>query len=134
MVGRSEGEPDGDDEQLLVAARTDPDAFVRFYDLRYGGVTAYFYRRTLCPHTTAELTAETFARVWATRARFDPAKGSAVGWTMGVARNLYRQWCRDGVVSATVRTRLSMETPTLGLEDLEHIERLVDMAELRRQL
>jgi RNA polymerase sigma factor (sigma-70 family) len=131
---RGPGQGDGEDESSLVAARDDPDAFVAFYDRGYSRVAAYFYRRILCPHTTAELTAETFARVWATRERFDPAKGSAIGWTLGIAGNLYRQWSYKGVMSDTAQARLAIETPTLVREDLEHIESLVDLAPLRGQL
>ena len=126
------------DEVDLVAARTDPEAFVAFYERRYGRVATFFYRRILCPYTTAELTAETFARVWAQRDRYDPARGTAVAWTMGIASNLYRQWSHKGAVSKSVRARLSMRTPDLVQEDLEHIESLVDLSEysdlLRRAL
>ncbi len=124
----------GEDESCLVAARDDPDAFVEFYDRGYAWVAAFFYRRILCPFTTAELTAETFARVWATRERFDPTKGSAIGWTMGIARNLYRQWSHKGRTSDSARARLAIETPALVLEDLERIESLVDLGSLRGEL
>jgi RNA polymerase sigma-70 factor (ECF subfamily) len=121
----------GEDEWCLVAARRDPDAFVEFYDRGYPRVAAYFYRRILCPFTTTELTAETFARVWASRGRFDPSKGSAIGWTLGIAGNLYRQWSHKGVTTHAARTRLAIQTPALVLEDLEHIESLVDLESLR---
>ena len=100
MVSGSGRDPGGgEDDVALVAARTDPEAFVAFYDRRYPRVAAFFYRRILCPYTTAELTAETFARVWATRGKFDPEKGSAIGWTMGIAGNLYRQWSHKGAIT-----------------------------------
>ena len=96
MSGGSERDPGrGEDDVALVAARTDPEAFVAFYDRRYSKVATFFHRRILCPYTTAELTAETFARVWETRRRFDPDKGSAISWTMGIATNLYRQWSQQ---------------------------------------
>jgi DNA-binding CsgD family transcriptional regulator len=119
MAGGADLEPGGgEDEVDLVAARTDPEAFVAFYDRRYSRVATFFYRRILCPFTTAELTAETFARVWASRDRFDPAKGTASGWTMGIASNLYRQWSQKGSVEQIARNRLSVRTPDLVLEDL----------------
>jgi RNA polymerase sigma-70 factor (ECF subfamily) len=135
MAGGSKDEPGGgEDERCLVAARVDPDAFVEFYDRRYARVAAFFYRRILCPFTTAELTAETFARVWATRHRFDPGKGTAMAWTMGIAGNLYRQWSHKGVVDRSTRAKLAIETPPLVDEDLEHIEALADLGSLREQL
>lgn len=133
-VGAEREPGGGSDDALLVAARTDPDAFGAFYDLRYPLVAAFFYRRTWCAHTTADLTAETFATAWSRRTKFDPRKGSAAGWTMGIASNLYRQWSQKGSVSDAARRRLSVQTPHLVLEDLEHIERLVDLAELRDEL
>jgi RNA polymerase sigma-70 factor (ECF subfamily) len=130
MADGSDLEPGGgEDEHDLVAARHDPEAFVAFYDRSYSRVAAFFYRRILCPFTTAELTAETYARVWSTRDRFDPAKGSAVGWTMGIATNLYRQWSHKGHVEELARKRLSVATPDLVLEDLERIENLVDLSD-----
>jgi RNA polymerase sigma factor (sigma-70 family) len=135
MAGGSDDEPGGgEDERCLVAARVDPEAFAAFYDRRYAVVAAFFYRRILCPSTTAELTAETFARVWATRGRFDPAKGTALGWTMGIAGNLYRQWSRKGVVDRSMRAKLAITTPALLDEDLEHIEALADLDGIRGQL
>lgn len=135
MVGGPEVEPGGgEDERSLLAARTDPEAFIEFYDRRYARIAAFFHRRILCPHTTAELTAETFARVWATRGKFDPDKGSAMGWTMGIAANLYRQWSQKGLVSDITRSRLRIETPTLVDDDFEHIDRLVDLEALRQTL
>jgi RNA polymerase sigma-70 factor (ECF subfamily) len=124
----------GEDERSLLAARTDPEAFVAFYDRRYNGVAAFFHRRILCPQTTAELTAETFARVWATRSKFDPDLGTAIGWTMGIASNLYRQWSHKGAISGIMRARLGVQTPALVAEDYEHIDLLVDLGELREAL
>jgi RNA polymerase sigma-70 factor (ECF subfamily) len=124
----------GEDERCLVAARTDPEAFARLYDRRCATITAYFYRRILCPHTAAELTAETFARLWSTRMAYDPRRGSAMAWTLGIAGNLYRQWSRSGVVECLARSRLGIETPRLVHEDFEHIETLVDIEDLRVRL
>ena len=135
MVGGSAADPGGgDDERSLLAARTDPQGFVEFYDRRHARVTAYFYGRILCTHTAADLTAETFARLWAGRVRFDPSQGSAMGWTMGIATNLYRQWSEAGVVSYTGRRRLQMATPRLADDDIERIERLVDLETMRAGL
>ena len=94
----------------------------------------FFYRRTLCPHTSAELAAETFAQAYGARLRFDPANGTAVGWLLGIAGNLYRDWLRKSVVSDRARRRLGITTPTLVDEDLERIETLVDLTDIREGL
>jgi DNA-directed RNA polymerase specialized sigma24 family protein len=43
-------------------------------------------RRTGDAELAADLTAETFAAALASRRRFDPAKGPAIGWLYGIAR------------------------------------------------
>jgi RNA polymerase sigma-70 factor (ECF subfamily) len=136
MSGRSSHEPGGDasDEESLVASRADPAQFAAFYDRRFTRVLAYFYRRILCPHTSAELAAETFARAFEVRHKFDPERGTAMGWLMGIALNLYRQWSYKGEVSSLVRERLRVETPTLFEDDLAEIESLIDLARLRGAL
>lgn len=124
-------DPGGDpDAALLVAARADPALFVEFYDRRYERVLGFFYRRILCPHTAAELTAEAFARALASLHRYDPARGQGIAWLMGIATNLYRNWLREGVVSDKARRRWRIATPELGADDLEHVETLVDLEPL----
>ena len=104
-----------------------------FYDHGYPRVAAYFYRRILCPYTTAELTAETFARVWASVRSSTPRR----------ARRSVGPWDRGEPVPAVElqgrhdprrRARLAIQTPVLVLEDLEHIESLVDLGSFRGQL
>ncbi len=124
----------GERDPWLTAASDDPTAFAAFYRQNVPQLLAYFYRRTMCAESAADLTAETFAQLWASRRRFDPAKGSAIAWTMGIAGNLYRQFLRKGVVSARVRKRLEVEMPTLGREDTDRIESLVDLEALQGAL
>lgn len=135
MVGDSTVEPGRDEDgRLLVAARSDSEAFGSFYDRNHRLVLAFFYRRTFCPHTSAELTAETFAQAWASLPRFDPGGGTGRGWLFGIAGNLYKQWLRRGQVSEKARRRLRMVTPELTHDDLEHIDKIVDTRKLRAAL
>jgi RNA polymerase sigma-70 factor (ECF subfamily) len=136
MAGDSRPEHCGADEDGadLVAARGDPSAFIRVYDRNNQRVLAYFYRRTMCPHTSAELAAETFAQAWTSLRRFDPGVGTGRGWLFGIAGNLYKQWLRRGVVRERARRRLAITTPTLKDEDLERIDDLVDTTALRAEL
>ena len=66
------------DEALLLAARTDADAFSQFYRRHAAPVLSYLVRRTRDPELGADLTAETFACALEGLARFDPERGSAV--------------------------------------------------------
>jgi hypothetical protein len=79
MVGDADDEPGGDEDTLaLVAAQTDPEAFAAFYRRNSSRVIGFYYRRTLCSHTSAELAAETFAQALGSVRRFDPAAGSGL--------------------------------------------------------
>jgi len=131
--GKSADEP-GEGEGLLAAARGDPEAFGRFYDQHYPLVAGYFYRRTFCAHTAAELAAETFAQALASIARYNPREGTERGWLFGIAGNLYKQWLRKGVITNRARRKLRIQTPVLSADDHERIEQLVDTAELRQGL
>ena len=95
---------------------------------------AFFYRRTTCPHTSAELTAETFAQAITSLRRFDPSAGRARPWLFGIAGNLYRQWLRKGRLQTRTWERLGMRLPQMNDDDLEHIEALVDLQPLRSAL
>lgn len=124
-----------EDTQLLLAARKDPAAFDELFVRNWDRVVAYFYRRILCPQTSSELAAETFARAYEHRRRFRPVDGSgAVAWLFGIAGNLHRDWLRRAVVSDRARRRFRIETPELRQDDLDRIESLVDLVEFRGAL
>ena len=122
------------DGLLLVAALADQDAFGTFFDRNHERILAYFYRRTFCPHTSADLCAETFAQAWTSIRRYDPDAGTGRAWLFGIAGNLYRGWLRRGVVRGRARRRLGITTPDLTEDDLERIDHLVDTSELREGL
>jgi RNA polymerase sigma factor (sigma-70 family) len=118
-------------ERLVLAARSDPESFGAFYDASHTAVFGYFYRRTHCPHTTADLTAETYAQAYEGRHRYDPARGSPEAWLAGIATNLYRRWLRRGRVDQRARRSLGIPDRDLDAVDIERIEELVDFAPLR---
>jgi RNA polymerase sigma factor (sigma-70 family) len=77
------------DARLLRAARKDPAAFRQLYDRYAEAIHAYHLRRTKDAEAAGDLTAETFAQAWLSRARFrDQANGSAAPWLYGIARNV----------------------------------------------
>jgi RNA polymerase sigma factor (sigma-70 family) len=119
------------DGALLLQSRTNATAFGEFYDRTCPAVLAFFYRRTACPHTSADLTAETFAEALASLRRFDPSRGTGRGWLFGIAGNQYRQWLRRGRVSDGARRKLGVQPVDLRESEIDRIETLVDFAPLR---
>jgi RNA polymerase sigma factor (sigma-70 family) len=137
MAGRSRGAPpepastSGDlDGSLLVRARTESAPFGEFYARNHPGVIRYFMRKTACPHTAAELTAETFAEALAGVGRFDPARGKGTSWLYGIAVHQFHQWLRRGEVDRRARRRLAMSTPRLTDDDIGRIEAVADLEAL----
>ena len=110
------------DEQLLAAARADPEAFAVFYRRHVRALSAYFWRRSGDAETTADLTAETFAAALDGCARFDPARGPAIGWLYGIAHRQLGTLARRGAVEQRARRRMGMARLALDDAELERIE------------
>jgi RNA polymerase sigma-70 factor (ECF subfamily) len=97
------------DAELLRASRRDPDAFRELYNRYSERLFRYFARRTGSDDTALELTAETFARVWVMRERFeDRREGSVAPWLFGIARNVLLMSVRRGEVERRTATRLGL--------------------------
>ena len=118
------------DGTLLLAARTRPEDFGRFYDRNFSLVLGYFFRRTACVDVAADLTAETFTAALDGVPRYRPSLGTGRGWLFGIAGNLYRQWVRRGVIESRARMRLGVATPPFDTADLEEVDRLIDLRPL----
>ena len=95
------------DEQLLRSGS--PDDFEAFYRRHVAVVHAYVDRRTRRADLTLDLVSETFARALNARDRFDPSRGVAIAWLLGIARNLLIDAARRGKVADETRRRLGME-------------------------
>ena len=68
------------DAELMRAARADAGAFREIYDRYAERIYAFALRRTGDPEAAHDLTAETFAQAWLSRARFrDSSGGLAAG-------------------------------------------------------
>lgn len=124
------------DRHLLSAARAgDGNAYATFFRRHSDDVTGYLYRRTLCPHTAADLMAETFAQALTNLDRYRPDRGEPRAWLFGIAANQLAQWLRSGAVEQRARRRLGMaRTTDPTAEDLERIDRLIDVDAYREQL
>jgi RNA polymerase sigma factor (sigma-70 family) len=123
---------DSSDEELLVAGGV--PGFALLYERRYPLVRGYL-RRRLGPHpdVVLDLVAETFARALERRDQFDPRRGTAVAWMLGIARHLLLEAARRGRVADASRRRLGMERIVVESEQLALIER-ESVSELERSL
>jgi DNA-directed RNA polymerase specialized sigma24 family protein len=75
------------DEELALAARSDPAAFGLLYDRHRLAVFRYLRTRTNSEDDAAELTAVVFARALMAMPRYRPAGGGFLAWLLRIARN-----------------------------------------------
>ena len=122
------------DSELLVASRTEPEAFTELYRRHAEDLLRYFARRTLDPEAAAELTAETFAEAFASRGNYRDQGVNGVAWLYGIARHRLGRFFRSGRVDAAARRKLGMPERDLPPEDYERIEDLIDFAPIRQAL
>lgn len=113
------------DEDLLVASRTDGDAFAELYRRYEAPVLRYFMYWTRAPDLAADLMAETFALAFASLASYRPELGEARAWLFGVARNVLARSVRRGRVEDATRRRLGMRELMIDEGALEQIDALL---------
>jgi RNA polymerase sigma-70 factor (ECF subfamily) len=117
-------------DDVTNVASNDLADFGRLYDLNAESVLRYFYRRTACPETAADLTAETFAAALRSLSTYEPGKGPARAWLFGIARNQLTHFARWRRIDSRARERLGMRRQ-VDLDD-ESRERIEELEDLRR--
>ena len=75
------------DEELALAARSDPAAFGLLYDRHRLAVFRYLRTRTSSEDQAAELTAVAFERALTAMPRYRPTGGGFLAWLLRIARN-----------------------------------------------
>jgi RNA polymerase sigma-70 factor (ECF subfamily) len=109
------------DAELLAATASDAEAFARFYDRYEAAVVGYFMRRTRNAEVAADLTAEVFAAVLASAARYRPQAPTAAVWLFTIARNTLAKTARRGRVEASARARVGMRPVELSDDSLARL-------------
>ncbi|MBA3366690.1 MAG: RNA polymerase sigma factor [Actinobacteria bacterium] len=98
------------DAELIGAALDDPDSFRVLYDRYAERLHAFFMRRTGSGDVAVDLTAETFARAWASRRRFrDQVEGSAAPWLFAIARRVLIKCVSRRRLETTILERLQVD-------------------------
>jgi RNA polymerase sigma-70 factor, ECF subfamily len=85
---------------LKAARGGDGEAFARLFDELHSPVAQYLGRRVSNPQDAEDLISLVFHKLLKNLERFDPRKGSALGWTLTMARHAlidHLRQCRDTV-------------------------------------
>ena len=69
---------------LKACGRGDQSAFARLYDATSSRVVGLAVRVVRDPAQAEEVAQEAFLEIWKTSGRFDPAKGSPLGWLLTI--------------------------------------------------
>jgi RNA polymerase sigma factor (sigma-70 family) len=107
--------------------------FERVYRANVGTVTGYFARRCLDPHTVADLTADTFVSAISSFGTFDPGKGTARAWVLGIARREFATYCETFSHQQDKVRRLSGRRE-LGADEVDELLSRIDAERTGRRL
>jgi RNA polymerase sigma factor (sigma-70 family) len=134
---------DSDDEIAQRFRSGDETALRAIYD-RYGGAVLHLALRALANRADAEdVTQVTFVAAWLGRDTFDPARGSLLGWLLGITRrkivDRFRSAAREDRAAETIRALPEPakpdETPERVLDRLVVADELAQLpVEQRRTL
>lgn len=86
-MSRSELQRLADEDLLPQIAAKDAHAFEIFYDRHGGAAFSLAYRIVGDRQAAEDVTQEALISIWRSGARYDRARGSVRGWTLGIVRN-----------------------------------------------
>jgi RNA polymerase sigma-70 factor (ECF subfamily) len=122
-------------DTALARSAEDLDAFQDFYLDTLQRVVVFFTRRTLNAEVALDLTGETFAVALQRRRQFrGSSDAEAEGWLFAIARSQLSHYWRRGVAERKALEQVGMDPPSLPQADLERIEELAGLPELRRKV
>ena len=117
---------------LLRAVESNPDAFAAFYEHHAQAVFRFLARRALDPEVALDLASETFAQALT---HLDQYRGSTpeedAAWLYAIARSQLSAYWRRGQVEHRAIQQLGLPSPSMSLAELERMEELIDLAEMR---
>jgi RNA polymerase sigma factor (sigma-70 family) len=127
VMGREPSELSGSDEALLVRAARDPGAFEAVYRQHVHAVVRFAARHSSDPGAAVDLAAAVWLEVLASLDRFDPRRGRALPWILGIAANLCASERRRRAREREALRRLAGRR-VLDEDDYGRLEREIDAA------
>jgi RNA polymerase sigma factor (sigma-70 family) len=115
----------GSDADLLSLVCHDPGALEALYRRHVRRLTRYAARRCERPEDVADLVAATFVAVLESAHRYDPARGEALSWMMGIARHLAWNTAR-GVQRERAALARVAGWRSLGHDEIAELEERID--------
>jgi RNA polymerase sigma factor (sigma-70 family) len=113
------------DRELLVASRVDTGAFEELYRRQVGATIRFAARRAERPSDVVDLVAAVWLEVVASLDRYEPHRGDALPWILGIAANLCavdrRRRAREREVVRRLGGRRALDD-----DDFERLERAID--------
>ncbi|HET6509305.1 MAG TPA: RNA polymerase sigma factor [Baekduia sp.] len=126
----------------MLRRRTEPPRFAitsetldALYRSHAPGMAVYIARKTMDAGVGADLTAETFAQAFTNRNQFrGRTREEAIGWLYGIARHQVSHFVRRDRAEARALERLGIQRPHLSDVELERLEDLAGISDLRRRI
>src|SRR4051812_11598538 len=116
-------------EELVPRLAQDPNALEAFYRAHVALVTRFATRRCRCPEDVADVVSATFVSAISGSRRFDPEKGRAAAWLLGIAAHeastLHRLSARDEDLHRRVAGRRLLDE-----SDYERLEAQIEAERL----
>jgi RNA polymerase sigma factor (sigma-70 family) len=121
------------DSELMVAIRLDNTALEELYRRHRAAVLRFAARRVRTPDEVVDLVGAIWLEVIASLDRFDPSRGDALSWMLGIAANLGASERRRQMRERQIVQRLGGHRP-LDEDDFTRLEHELDAASAYRGL
>jgi RNA polymerase sigma factor (sigma-70 family) len=119
----------------LARSAENAEAFRDFYVANVQRVVVFFTRRTLNAELALDLTGETFAVALQRRRQFrGVTDAEAEAWLFAIARSQLSHYWRRGIAERRALEQVGIDPPSMALTELERIEELAGLPELRRRM
>lgn len=108
------------------------DGFTELYRRHADPLLRFFARRVYDPEAALDLTSETFAQALLSRRRFrGHSEAEAAAWVRVIAERQLARYYRSGEIERRALERIGVEVPPLTDADIERIEELAGLGELK---